>query len=202
MLRTECTNTKKEILLQAFVLFSKKPYDQVTFSDLELVTGLSRGAILYHVKTKINLFNDVIKSSLLSRSSTLEIQIQEKDCLKNFILEFINNCEVAMKSMRSYGIKNINRAHFNIESQALYYYANYDEISKQWVSTEIKIWKQVIKKAIEKEEIIEVDSEIMALVFEKIYLGHAYTAVTNENGCDIELLKRELFIIYELVKRK
>ena len=128
MLRTECTNTKKEILLQAFVLFSKKPYDQVTFSDLELVTGLSRGAILYHVKTKINLFNDVIKSSLLSRSSTLEIQIQEKDCLKNFILEFINNCEAAMKSMRSYGIKNINRAHFNIESQALYYYANYDEI--------------------------------------------------------------------------
>ncbi|PQL93750.1 TetR/AcrR family transcriptional regulator [Apibacter adventoris] len=202
MKQTECTDTKKKILLQAFLLFSKKPYDEVTFSDLELVTGLSRGAILYHVKTKINLFNEVIESSLFSRSSTLEIQIQEKDCLKNFILEFIHNCEVAMKTMRSYGLKNINKAHFNIESQALYYYANYAEISKQWVATEIKIWQQVIKKAIVKEEVIEVDSEAMALVFEKIYLGHAYTAITSENGCDTELLKRELFTIYELIKRK
>ncbi len=105
------TSTKENILLQAFILFSKKPYDKVTFEDLEKATGLRRGALLYHVKTKMNLFNEVIESSILNRSSILNIPIQDKDCLKNFI----------------------------IESQALYYYTNYNQISKQGFDTEIKV---------------------------------------------------------------
>jgi AcrR family transcriptional regulator len=38
--------TKNFVFFEAFKLFSKKPYDQVTYSDLEQATGLSRGAIL------------------------------------------------------------------------------------------------------------------------------------------------------------
>ena len=47
--------TKNRLLIEAFKLFAHKPYDRVTFADLEEVTGLSRGAILYHIKTKENL---------------------------------------------------------------------------------------------------------------------------------------------------
>ena len=41
--------TKNRLLIEAFKLFAHKPYDRVTFADLEEVTGLSRGAILYHI---------------------------------------------------------------------------------------------------------------------------------------------------------
>lgn len=49
-------STKDKLLIEAFKLFTSKPYDRVTFADLEQATGLSRGAILYHIKTKENLF--------------------------------------------------------------------------------------------------------------------------------------------------
>ena len=52
--------TKNRLLIEAFKLFAHKPYDRVTFADLEEVTGLSRGAILYHIKTKENLFLKLI----------------------------------------------------------------------------------------------------------------------------------------------
>ena len=50
--------TKNRLLIEAFKLFAHKPYDRVTFADLEEVTGLSRGAILYHIKTKENLLRE------------------------------------------------------------------------------------------------------------------------------------------------
>lgn len=200
MARPVNTKTKENILFQAFILFSKKPYDKVTFEDLEKATGLSRGALLYHVKTKMNLFNEVIESSLLNRSSILNIPIRDKDCLKNFILDFVNNCEQTMKTMISYGIKNINLAYFNIESQALYYYTNYNKISKQGFATDVKVWEQVINRAIEKEEVKhDIDVEILALLFQKTYLGHAYNAVSEEKGCDVTLLQKELLSIYDFV---
>lgn len=53
--------TKKTIIVEAFKLFASKPYDQVTFADLEKATNLSRGAIMYHIKTKDNLFIEVMR---------------------------------------------------------------------------------------------------------------------------------------------
>ena len=48
-------STKDKLLIEAFKLFTSKPYDRVTFADLEQATGLSRGAILYHIKTNLYL---------------------------------------------------------------------------------------------------------------------------------------------------
>lgn len=199
--RTTGKATKENILFQAFILFSKKPYDQVTFENLEKATGLSRGALLYHVRSKINLFNEVIEFCISNRSSIMNIPIQDEYCLKNFILDFIDKSETAIKTMNNYGIKNINLAYFNIESQAHYFYDNYNQLSKQWVAMETKAWAQVINKAVEKGEIRNnTDIDKLALLFEKLYLGHAYAAVSEKKGCDVNLLKDEFFSLYNLVK--
>lgn len=49
-------STKDKLLIEAFKLFTSKPYDRVTFADLEQATGLSRGAILYHIKQRKFIF--------------------------------------------------------------------------------------------------------------------------------------------------
>lgn len=103
--------------------------------------------------------------------------------------------------MNGYGIKNINLAHFNIESQALYFYANYDQLIKRWMATEKKVWTQVINKAIEKKEIKkDTNADELAVLFGKLYLGHAYAAVFEEKGCDVNLLQKEFFSLYNLIK--
>jgi len=191
--------TKKKLLFQSFVLFSTKPYDKVTFSDIEKATGLSRGAILYHFASKQEIFNAVVESSLINRSLFLDLPIKEKNPLENFILDFIKSCSVETKEMAKSGIKNINRAYYNIESQALYFYDQYDKLSRQMRSTEIKVWSQVIKKAQEKNEIKKtVDSDFLATLFLDTYYGHAFAAAKEEKGCDLEFLLKELMLVREM----
>ena len=45
-------STKDKLLIEAFKLFTSKPYDRVTFADLEQATGLSRGAIFISYQNK------------------------------------------------------------------------------------------------------------------------------------------------------
>jgi len=191
--------TKKNLLFQSFVLFSSKPYDKVTFPDIEKATGLSRGAILYHFASKQAIFNAVVESSLLSRSLFLDLPVKEKNPLENFILDFIKNCSITVKEMAKSGIKNINLAHYNIENQALYFYDQFDKLSKQMHSTEIKVWSQVVKKAQEKNEIKKTfDAELLANLFLDTYYGHAFAAAKEEKGCNLEFLLKELMLVREM----
>ena len=201
MSRTGGEKTKKKLVFQAFVLFSKKPYDAVTFSDLEKASGLTRGAILYHLKSKQVMFDHVVEASLQSRTSILEIPLKEQDCLKNFLLDFLHVCEDVIKTMASQGIININLAHYNIENQALYYFENYDKLAKQMQETELKVWTQAVKRAHQNKEIKQdINPEKLASILYYTYLGHAYSSAKEVKGCNIKKLKDELFFIYEMAK--
>lgn len=192
--------TKKKLLLQSFVLFSTKPYDKVTFSDIEKVSGLSRGAVLYHFASKQEIFNAVIETSLLNRSLFLDLPIKENNPLENFILDFIKNYSSAIKEMVKCGIKNMNLAYYNIESQALYFYNQYDKLSRQMRSTEVKIWTMVIKKAQEKNEIKNnINPESLATLFLDTYYGYTFAAAKEEKDCDSDCLLKELMLIREMV---
>jgi AcrR family transcriptional regulator len=199
MSRNTGETTKKNILYQSFILFSTKPYDKVTFPDIEKSTGLSRGAILYHFASKQDIFNAVVESSLINRSLFIDLPIKENNPLENFILDFIKSCSITIKEMSKSGIKNTNFAYYNIESQALYFYEQFDKLSRQMRVTEIKVWMQVIKKAQEKNEIKKTfDPQLLATLFLDTYYGHAFAATKEEKGCDLDFLLKELMLIREM----
>jgi len=191
--------TRENLTFRSFILFSLKPYDKVTFSDIEKATGLSRGAILYHFNSKQEIFNAVVESTLLSRTSILEIPIKEKDPLQSFIFDFVDSRKDVIKEMSKHGIKNMNLARYNIESQALYFYDQFDKLSRQMRTTELTVWTQVIKKSQDVNEIDKKhDPAKLASLFLNAYLGHAYSAAKEEKGCDTELLLDELMYLREI----
>ena len=55
------TYTCEKLLLP---LFATKPFSDITFTDIEKVTGLSRGAILYHFKSKDEILASIIDDKL------------------------------------------------------------------------------------------------------------------------------------------
>lgn len=194
--------TKENLILQSFILFSTKPYDKVTFVDIEKATNLSRGAILYHFASKQEIFNAVVEFALLGRTAVLEIPIKDKKPLKNFILDFIESCKSAIEEMGKHGIKNMNLAHYNIEYQALYFYEHFNKLSNQMRKIELETWIKVVKKAQETNEIkIELDAQIVGNLFLNAYTGHAYSAAKEENGCDVELLQKELLYLLDSFKK-
>ena len=59
--------SKQKILLESFKLFATKPFSDITFTDIEKVTGLSRGAILYHFKSKDEILASIIDRFIINK---------------------------------------------------------------------------------------------------------------------------------------
>ncbi|MCM0347404.1 TetR/AcrR family transcriptional regulator [Bacteroides fragilis] len=196
-------STKEKLIIEAFKLFASKPYDQVTFADLEKVTNLSRGAILYHVKTKENLFNEVIHYFIFQTVSAASVENRDKMTLREFLMACIDECDRGIKKMAEIGIYNINLAKLNIESQGFYFYPQMKEEAEKWLEEQYAIFEKVIEKAIVECEIKPVaDISCIASLFIDSYLGISYSGIIRDNGMDINKLKNNLLLIYSMLSSK
>lgn len=193
--------TKSRLLIEAFKLFASKPYDRVTFADLETATGLSRGAILYHIKTKENLFLDVVKKFIFERNSVSNVSKEFQSGLELFLTHFIESCQKEKQEMADIGIPNVNNAMLNIEISAFFALSEMREIAHEWLCKERDTWKEVLKNAISNKEIKDdIDIEIFVSLFENIYLGASFAGVVYQNGYKIDQLEKEFMQIYQLIK--
>lgn len=194
--------TKERLVKEAFKLFVQKPYDKVTFSDLEEITGLSRGAILYYFKKKEHMYDLALKTYVFSFSSNLIIA---KNGIYNTFAEFIDLFVMQIRNQQRFfkelGINNMNRAMMNLESQAFYFFPQIIEYSKQWHQQEIITWKDLLTKFIGTGEIKDnIDIDKTAKIFENLYLGISYSGITTNTGCDIEDMREQFFELYGLIK--
>lgn len=198
----EMSKTKERLIEEAFKLFASKPYDQVTFADLEKVTNLSRGAILYHIKTKENLFIEVMHYFIFHSISAASVKIEKEKTLKDFILACVEECTKEVQNMKNLGVYNINLAKLNIESQGFYFYPKMKEESINWLNNQYDIWGERITYAISNHEIkpVAIPSDIASLFINQ-YLGISYSGLVRDDGIDLDKLKKDLFFIYDLIKR-
>lgn len=201
--RTSGPQTKARILNESFKLFSSKQYDQVTYPEIERATDLRRGSILYHFKTKQELFEAVVETMLLHWSATLEVPLPDGDMLKSFIEGFVDNCKKTRKKATAQGIKNIHLAFYTIENTAFCYFNDFDKRLRQTRDVEHRIWTNVLTRAAEKGEIDgAVKPEVFARLFMHLYYGYVYSSIRDADGGDLALLRQDLFALYDRLKRK
>ncbi|MDR2232192.1 MAG: TetR/AcrR family transcriptional regulator, partial [Tannerella sp.] len=138
-------DTKDLILKESFKLFAGKRYEQVTVSDLERVTKLTRGAIFYYMKNKEHLFIEVLDKYMLN---SIVPQVNNvKMTLSSYIDLFIEQIVIAKKQMNSLGVKNMNFAYANIINQAMYYYPEFTKLLKEKNDVELSDWINIIQHA-------------------------------------------------------
>lgn len=198
-------NTKETILFEAFKLFATRTYEQVTFTDLENCTKLTRGAIMYYFKTKELIFKTVCDKYLLSESSILK-KIDDKiipnTTLKELIELYFGVISDIKIETANLGIKNMNRALVNITNQASYYYPNFEIKANNWQVIQIQLWKKVLAFAVKNGEIkSEIDIDVASDLFEDIYCGISYAAIIYPDGIEIERLERAFNFVYNLIKK-
>ena len=199
----ERKSTKEKLIIEAFKLFASKPYDQVTFSDLQVATNLSRGAVMYHMGVKEKLFEKVIEYFVFHTASVEMINIGDNMTLKEFIRECINLCAEEVEMFSNIGISNVNRAKLNIESQGFYFYENMEKEGIKWLESQYKAWECIIIKAISNNEITsDISPRDIASLFINQYLGISYAGLTRENGIDIGKLENDFMLIYNFIKSK
>ena len=195
--------TKELILREAFKLFSAKTYEQVTFTELENATQLTRGAIMYHFKTKELIFKSMCDKYLLEDGSILDkLKSVDPDIpLKDFINIYIESVVEIKESTKSVGINNINRALINITNQATHYYPSFEIKVLKWQIIQIQMWKDILHRAVKNNEIRkDIDLEIASDLFEDIYCGISYSGIVYPDGIEVERLRKALYFIYDLIK--
>lgn len=193
--------SKDRIIFEAFKLFCQKPYDQVTFADMEVATNLSRGAILYHFKAKEIIFNRVIETYVLSTNSITGIDIKKRENLQEFIIAFLEHLKTNKLQMKKWGIRNMNMALLHIESSAYTFYPDMQDKAKKWYDEQLEVWETVLANAAESNEIrTNINVKVIARLFETVYIGSSFLGVTNLQGIEIEELQEDFQSLYEFLK--
>lgn len=198
---TKGETSKKRILLEAFKLFSTQPYELVSFKVLESQIGISRGSMIYYFKNKEGLFREILNSLVFATSSVKSVPEAYRLSLYSFYSYFIETLEKEQKNLIDIGIVNLNEALMRIENSALTYIPNFKDIAYRWFEEETDIWLKVIEKSIKTGEIKDnIDSKVLAEIFEVCYLGKSYTGVFTEKGYNIEQLSTYFDNIYNLIR--
>lgn len=197
--KAENSVSKNKILLEAFKLFANKPFEKVTFADLEKATGLSRGAILYHIQTKENLFEMVLENLIFKRSTI--VSNDNIVGLWNHIEDFIQKRIEEQEDFSSSAIANVNKAFFNIECSAFSYSDKMADFALYWVEKELANWIKLLNNAIEAKEIkSDIDVVTYAHIFMNIFMGASYIGIGLPNGYDIENMKKQYRYLYDQIK--
>ena len=193
-------DTKDLILKESFKLFAWKRYEQVTVSDLERVTKLTRGAIFYYMKNKEHLFIEVLDKYMLSRNSP---QVDnEQVTLLSYIDLFIEQVKKSKKQMNLLGVKNMNFAYANIANQAIYYYPEFTKQVKDKDDEELQNWIKILQQAVKSGEIIDTISiESVANIFQQTYSGLGNKGIVLSDGIDLEETFKTFMCIYNLIKK-
>lgn len=193
--------SKDRIIFEAFKLFCQKPYDQVTFADMEVATNLSRGAILYHFKAKEIIFNRVIETYVLSTNSITGIDIKKRENLQEFIIAFLEHLKTNKLQMKKWGIRNMNMALLHIESSAYTFYPDMQDKARKWYDEQLEVWEAVLANAVESNEVRkDINVKVVARFFEKIYFGLSFLSVPNIQGIEVEELQEDFQSLYEFLK--
>lgn len=198
--KAENSATKNKILFESFKLFTCKPWSDVVYQDIEKATGFSRGAILYHIQTKENLFNEVMKKYVFERRTSC--MVAHAQGLWNNILLFLSMRENEKKEFEAMGIMNINRAYTYIACNALYCGREMNVLIDQWINGEFDYWKTLLTEAVKNEEIkADIDIELEARLFLKVFLGTSYSNLASSTGYSLEILKSEFKNLYDKLKK-
>lgn len=100
------------------------------------------------------------------------------------------------------GISNINEAMFYVEVSAFINLPEFKKIANEWYQHELSMWKEKIDHAKTTGKVREdINSEAFSLLFENVYLGTSYAAITVSFGYDIDALQLAFDSLYSLIRK-
>jgi AcrR family transcriptional regulator len=199
---TKGRNIKEAIEEEAFRLFLSKPYDKVTYTDLEKATGFSRGAILYHFRTKLSLLERVTDKYLFHDDAIFDFYNEAIGMsFLSFIHIYCDWVENEKRKIRKLSVCNYNLSMVNITMQAFYFNPGMKDRAARFGAKEKEAWRNILKKGVGTGELREdTDVLLIAGIIQGLYYGVSHTGMVRDDGTDISLLKEQLLHIYAAIK--
>lgn len=196
-------NRKEHLYFAAFKLFLTQPYDAVSISDIEKESGMTRGAITYHGRSKKGLFYDVIKHFIIDAQNVEnKVKCADSTSLKVFIEAYVAGCQQTMDWLNDIGrsMKNGSSAYMSLILQICRFFPDLHDKYIENRNKEMALWIRIIQHAIDTHEIKD-NISIMSTArnFMNIFYGQSYLDSLSMGLNTVEL-KIQMMNLYNLLK--
>jgi AcrR family transcriptional regulator len=189
--------SKQEILKTATYFFIKKGYNGTSLAEISSAVGIRKGSLFSHIRSKENLYIDVLKSEIVAINFK-----QEKYSLQELIDVYIQKLQEEISRLNNLFNNDISLADYMIfllESSKRHQKSKERILSNS--KKEIETWGYCLQKAKETGEIkANVDVNLNAQLFYYVFFGNFYlSAISNE--INTELLKKSYYQLYNTLKK-
>ena len=145
--------TKRKIFEISMDLFAKKGYEATSIEEITSVVGVAKGTLYYHFATKEEIFNFLVEEGMKLLKNSVEIKCSN---LENSIdkLRAITLIQIKVTAKYENFISIILSQIWGQEAR--------NKKCREYVFEYVTIIEDIIKEGIQKGEIIEGDSSVIA----------------------------------------
>lgn len=192
---------REAILIESFKLFLLKGYDAVSFTDIERVAQVTRGAIFHHFKSKEDLFQHVADRFVFAFFQEVdygEEYLESSTPLKVFMAKCLSIIEERMTLFEQHIDTEITPAGF---LRFILYLKDHHDIwiekVRAYETQRIQAWIKTINLSKERKEVrSDTDALLLAETLHHLYLGLSYKGAMIDR-LSIPILRRQWEYIYQ-----
>lgn len=145
--------TKRKIFEASMKLFADKGYDATSIEEITAAVGVAKGTLYYHFSSKEEIFNFLVDEGVKLLKNSISIKT---DKMTNSIDKLRAIVLIQIKILFKY------ESFMTIILSKIWGNDERSKLCKKYVFEYIKIIENIVKKGIEKGEIVNKDADIIA----------------------------------------
>ena len=145
--------TKRKIFETSLKLFSEKGYDATSIEEITAVVGVAKGTLYYHFSSKEEIFNFLVEEGMKLLKNSIEIKTSK-----------CNNTLDKIKAITLVQLKTVLKYEnlLTIVLSQIWGNETRNVFCKEKVLEYISVVQEIVQNGINKGDIVECDSEILA----------------------------------------
>lgn len=145
--------TKRKIFETSMKLFAEKGYDATSIEEITATVGVAKGTLYYHFSSKEEIFAFLVEEGVKLLKNSISIKT---DKLTNSIDKIRAIVLIQIKVLFKY------ESFMTIILSQIWGTDERSQLCKKYVFEYIQMIEEIVKEGIEKGEIIDADSNIIA----------------------------------------
>ena len=188
------------MLLTGVKLFGSKGYDATSITEIEKDLNQTRGAITYHYKSKLGLFEATVSKYYLGRVMPTSVPEEYRNSLKDFYIKYVSMLEEECLELTNAGVRNVAGTFLNLEIDALRSIPDFRNKCAELNERQILVLGLVIKRSIQSGEIkANVIPAVIAEMFMNVVIGQTYRSNVEGLLYYTDGMLRQFNSIYRLI---
>lgn len=200
---------KQAIIESAYKLFLARGYEKVTLSDIERLSGATRGDLLYHYRSKDEVLLATAEryaADFLCDAGPSEESLNSQTPLKAYLVEYARRIASKTSYFREVVVKDsditpASSLNFMIHVSALCPPFKYR--LQEYASAQARYGVEIVNRAKERGEIRpELDTERLVGTFIHIFAGILFFSALTHQTMALDKLQNEWELFYQTVAVK